>query len=91
MSAYHIRFIFACHATWPFQPAGFICVFVHEISLPVGWVWNVIRANLPTEIFPHHMMNATLDLHGLLMKMCCLQRLFMTLSNELQHFVRQSP
>lgn len=43
-------------------------LFASEINLPVGWVWNALRANLLSELFPNHMMNATLDHQGLLIR-----------------------
>jgi hypothetical protein len=35
--------------------------FAREVGLPVGWVWNAIRANLLQAMFPDDLMNATLD------------------------------
>ena len=32
-----------------------------QLRLPVGWVRNALRANLLQAMFPHHLMNATLD------------------------------
>lgn len=39
-----------------------------ELQLPVGWVWNAMRANLLSAVFPDHLMNATLDSRQLLVK-----------------------
>ncbi len=35
--------------------------FAGEIGLPIGWVWNAMRANLLHAVFPDDLMNATLD------------------------------
>jgi hypothetical protein len=35
--------------------------FASEIGLPIGWVWNAMRANLLQALFPDDLMNATLD------------------------------
>ncbi|MGH9408281.1 MAG: hypothetical protein ACRD1V_02370 [Vicinamibacterales bacterium] len=41
--------------------------FASEVRLPVGWVWNAIRANLLQAMFPNDLMNAFLDVrHGLM-------------------------
>jgi hypothetical protein len=39
-----------------------------EINLPVGWLWNSMRANLLSELFPNHTMNASLDRSGVLVR-----------------------
>lgn len=41
--------------------------FAQEIGLPVGWVWNALRANLLQTVFPNDLMNATLDVRHQLM------------------------
>ena len=42
--------------------------FAEEIGLPVGWVWNAMRANLLQALFPNHQMNATFDQHQLMIR-----------------------
>lgn len=36
-------------------------VFAEEVGVPVGWVWNALRANLLQAVFPDDLMNASLD------------------------------
>ncbi len=35
--------------------------FAEEIGLPIGWVWNAMRANLLQALFQDDLMNASLD------------------------------